>query len=374
MSSAEGREGYGEAQPKAASPVVSVIIPAYNAEATVGETLDSARAQSEPRIEILVVDDGSTDKTSEIVSAIAATDPRVRLICQANAGVAAARNAGLAEARGRFAAWLDADDLWHPTKLARQIAVFDAAPAPPAFVYTGYRLIDASDRVIPNPRTLADLSGETLCRQIATTYFTNVSSIMAPVALARACGGHDPGLRAAGIEGAEDLLFQLRLALRGPCGCVRAALVGYRMHGANMSRAVARAARSNARALELIRAEAPEVPEWVFRLGRARMVGFAFQTARAGDLFDATRQLGGLLRGQPGMTAAMLGRIALWLTASAAGRRPRDPDVGRTFRDTEPDAVPWEGPMLLSESDANRLARADTARASRIAAAPGEQD
>lgn len=344
-------------------PRVSVIIPAFNAEATLAETVRSVTAQTEERLEILVVDDGSTDGTAALAVALARSEPRLTLIRQVNAGVAAARNAGLARARGDYVAWLDADDLWRPTKIEKQLAVFAAAPTPLGFVYTGYRMIDAAGMVIRNPRTLADVSGATVGRQIATTYFTNVSSIMAPKVLARALGGHDTRLRDWGMEGAEDLLLQLRLALCASVGCVREALVGYRMHGANMSRAIGRAARSNEKALELIAQAAPDIPEWVFRQGRARMVGFAFQMARAGDARGGAALLARLTAGQPLAVAAMLLQIARWMAREAARLRPPDPEIGRAFAEADPASAPWEGHMLLSRRLRRRLERLDAARA-----------
>jgi UDP-glucose 4-epimerase len=344
-------------------PDVSVIIPAWNAEATLAETVGAQQRRPTRAIEIIIVDDGSTDRTGEIAEGLCAADQRISLVRQANGGVAAARNAGLARARGEWAAWLDADDLWHPDKIARQLAAARAAPKPPAFVYSGYRVIDEAGTVKPLPRTLVDLSGETLCRQIASTYFTNVSSLMAPVALARDCGGHDPLLRAEGLEGAEDLLLQLRLAMRGPALCVPEALVGYRMHGANMSRAISRAARSNLRVLELVAAEAPEVPPWVFRLGRARTSGFALQMMAAGSPAAGTTFLAGLARRDASLTLRMLTRAAGWVGASAMGRRPSDPGLGRPFVLADPRTVPFEGPMLLSPAELRRLEAADRERA-----------
>jgi hypothetical protein len=347
-------------------PLVSVIVPAYNAESTLAATLQSVSVQSHTRLEIIVVDDGSTDATTDLAESIRQTEPRITLIRQANAGVAAARNAGLALAKGEYVSWLDADDLWHPTKLAKQLEAIATAKVPLGFVYTGYRLIDTDGIVIRNPRTLADVSGATVCRQIATTYFTNVSSIMAPRALAQALGGHDPRLRTWGIEGAEDLLLQLRLALRAPAGCVREALVGYRMHGRNMSRSVARAARSNDKVLDLISEAVPEIPPWVLRQGRARMVGFALQIARAGDLRGGAAFLSHLAAGQPREVGAMLFRISGWLLHEAAGRRPVDPELGVRFEQADPMTVPWEGHMLLSHKLRLRLDNCDAF----VAAAP----
>src|SRR5579883_3127014 len=102
-------------------PLISVVIPAYNAARTIGATLRSVIDQTYPNIEIIVVDDGSTDGTAAIVRSVLAGEPRLRFVAQGNAGVAAARNAGAALARGDFIAPVDADDLWHPTKLAKQM-------------------------------------------------------------------------------------------------------------------------------------------------------------------------------------------------------------------------------------------------------------
>lgn len=341
------------------SKLVSVIVPAFNAAATLEATLQSVRAQTHSRLEIIVVDDGSTDTTAALVETLGRTEPRLTLIRQENAGVAAARNAGLARAQGDYVSWLDADDLWHPTKLAKQLDVFAASPIPLGFVYTGYRLIDAMGAVIHNPRTLADVSGTTVCRQIATTYFTNVSSLMAPRSLVQVMGGHDPRLRAWGIEGAEDLLLQLRLALQAPAGCVREALVGYRMHGRNMSRSVARAARSNDKVLNLIADAAPTIPPWVFRQARARMVGFALQIARGGDVRGGAAFLAHLASGQPREVAAMLVRISGWVLYEAARCRPVDPEIAVPFQEADPLTVPWEGHMLFSEKLRLRLDNCD---------------
>jgi glycosyltransferase involved in cell wall biosynthesis len=106
---------------------VSVLIPAHDAEATLLATLHSVQRQTFTDFEAIVVDDGSKDSTPDIAAALAATDARFRLVRQENAGVAKARNAALAIARGRWVAPLDADDLWHPEKLARQLRRFDSA-------------------------------------------------------------------------------------------------------------------------------------------------------------------------------------------------------------------------------------------------------
>ncbi len=102
------------------TPQVSVIVPAYNAEHTLDATLRSVRAQTERDLEVLVVDDGSTDATPDVVDAHAAVDPRVRrLDFGANRGRSAARNAAIEEAAGEWVAFVDADDLWPSDRLER---------------------------------------------------------------------------------------------------------------------------------------------------------------------------------------------------------------------------------------------------------------
>lgn len=106
------------------SPRVSVLIPTYNYGRFLSAALESVFAQTYTDYEVIVLDDGSTDDTAQVVAAY----PQVRYIYQENAGIAAARNRLLDEARGEFAAFLDADDLWLPEKLELQVAYLDAHP------------------------------------------------------------------------------------------------------------------------------------------------------------------------------------------------------------------------------------------------------
>jgi glycosyltransferase involved in cell wall biosynthesis len=95
-------------------PLVSVIIPAYNAENFIAKTLESVLSQTYQNIEVLVVDDGSTDTTAEIVKSFVQKDSRVSLLQQSNAGVAAARNLAIEKSKGEYIAPIDADDIWYP--------------------------------------------------------------------------------------------------------------------------------------------------------------------------------------------------------------------------------------------------------------------
>jgi len=118
--------------------VVSVVIPAYNAEKTLGLTLESVLAQSLDDVEVIVVDDGSTDGTAAVANGVGRP---VRCISMHNGGVSKARNTGIDAATGRYVAFLDADDLWEPSKLQLQVERLDADPVAGAS-YTGFKRVD----------------------------------------------------------------------------------------------------------------------------------------------------------------------------------------------------------------------------------------
>jgi len=120
-------------------PLVSVVIPAYNAARTVVSTVQTVLDQTVRDLEVVVVDDGSSDDTVEVARGI--DDPRVRVVARENGGAAAARNTGIAEAKGTWVAFLDSDDQWLPVKLERQLAYVDAHPDVHA-VQTGAYLVD----------------------------------------------------------------------------------------------------------------------------------------------------------------------------------------------------------------------------------------
>lgn len=105
---------------------VSVVIPAYNAEQYLRVALSSVISQTHRDLEVIVVDDGSTDRTGAVCREL--VDPRIRVVHQPNRGLAAARNTGIRQARGTYVAFLDADDLWHPDKLAHHARHLAAAP------------------------------------------------------------------------------------------------------------------------------------------------------------------------------------------------------------------------------------------------------
>ncbi|WP_298394715.1 glycosyltransferase family A protein [Sphingobium sp.] len=213
------------------NPIVSVIIPAYNAQATIAATIGSVQVQTLKDLEIVVVDDGSVDDTPGIVAQMCAADSRIHLVSQANAGVAAARNAAMARATGQFIATLDSDDIWHPEKLAVQVKALTEAPAHAGLAYCWYRRIDANDHVFPgssSPR----IEGPVLHQHLEWNFISNGSAPMIPADLARSIG-YDTLL----LQGCEDYMFQLRIAQTHRFLCIPAYLVGYRYRPDSLSRA-----------------------------------------------------------------------------------------------------------------------------------------
>lgn len=194
------------------TPAVSVVMPAYNAAACIARAVDSVLAQSWTDRELLVVDDGSSDGT---VAALAAYGDRVHVLTQTNAGPAAARNLGLREARGRYVAFLDADDWWLPAKLSRQVGLLDARPEI-GFCSTATRVV-TQDGAPAADWPCGGESGpllETLfVRSAAVSGST--SGVLARRALLLEAGGFDESLR-----GFEDPDLWIRLAARSGYACI----------------------------------------------------------------------------------------------------------------------------------------------------------
>jgi glycosyltransferase involved in cell wall biosynthesis len=213
---------------------VTVVIPAYNAARTIDETLRSARAQTHRNLEILVVDDGSNDETAAVVARHAALDNRVGLIFQANAGVAAARNRGIAEAKSDLIAPLDADDLWAPTKIEKQLQALTQCCGEPALVYTWYAIIDERGNVCRLDHRPDD-AGQVVRRMCRGNLIGNGSSPLIRKSAILEAGGYDSGLRSAHAQGCEDMLLYFRIAERHEFAVVREHLTGYRHHPETMS-------------------------------------------------------------------------------------------------------------------------------------------
>lgn len=222
-------------------PCVSVVLPVYNGEAYLAETLASVFAQTHGDFELIAVDDGSTDRTAAILALIA--DPRLKVVRQANRGLAASRNRGVAESGAGLIAFVDADDLWHPTKLAAQVAALGANPAAAlAYGWTDY--VDAGGRPIgEGSRTVA--CGRVLVPLLQRNFVASGSNPLLRRDAFEATGGFDESLAAA-----EDWDLWLRLAARYEFAGVAQVVVSYRVHAASMSARLLAQARATRLVLE----------------------------------------------------------------------------------------------------------------------------
>jgi glycosyltransferase involved in cell wall biosynthesis len=213
---------------------VAVIIPAYNAEATLDATLRSVRAQTHKTLEIVVVDDGSRDATGDIARAHAARDARVRVITHENAGVAAARNRGIAETTAELVAPVDADDLWAADKIERQLDALARGGPQVGLVYTWFAAINAEGLITDRSYRPTE-EGDVLARMCRGNLVGNASAALIRREALLEAGGYDSTLHARGAQGCEDLLLYYRIAARHRFALVPDYLTGYRVTAYNMS-------------------------------------------------------------------------------------------------------------------------------------------
>jgi glycosyltransferase involved in cell wall biosynthesis len=223
--------------------LVSVVIPAYNACSTIDETLRSVRSQSHSRLEIIVVDDGSSDSTVAIAQMHSDRDPRVKIIRQNNAGVAAARNAGWQSAQSDLIAFIDADDLWAPTKIERQLGAILSAGGKIGLVYSWYAMIDDRNRILVKAAPTF-FAGDVLENIFEGNFIGNGSAVLVRREALVAANGFESRLRAKGAQGCEDLMFYGRVAENFHFAVVPDYLIGYRYLPENMSSDFPRMLRS----------------------------------------------------------------------------------------------------------------------------------
>ena len=257
--------------------IVSVIIPAYNASSTIAEALRSAQTQTYSSLDIVVVDDGSQDDTAAIVTNIAREDPRIVLIQQPNAGVAAARNRSLAASKGGFIAPLDADDIWHCEKIERQMKRLIGAGSDTGLVYCWSADIDEQGLIVKYRLNLDRFEGQVYAALVLANFIGSSSVPLIRRNLLEEICGWDTDLRAKNAQGCEDWLLYLRLAERTKFAVTPAFLVGYRQIAGGMSRNISRMRRSFALVMTQARAAHPELPNALFRWSRAE---FGFYVAQ----------------------------------------------------------------------------------------------
>lgn len=209
-------------------PVVTVVIPAFNAERHIGEALESICAQTLRDVEVIVVDDGSSDGTVREVERFA-LDLDLTIVTQANAGPATARNNGIRHARTRYCAFLDSDDLMLPERLAAQAALLDRE-ADMGLVYTDLMTFDACGIIHRTRKAFSDPHAGMVLNRLLLDNFITTSTVMAPTARLIEAGLFGEARRIS-----EDFELWLRMAARWPVAFIDRPLVQYRRRPGSLS-------------------------------------------------------------------------------------------------------------------------------------------
>jgi glycosyltransferase involved in cell wall biosynthesis len=269
---------------------VSIVVPAYNAGAFIGETLESLSNQTFRDFEIVVVDDGSTDDTADQVERMAAAAPlagHLQLIRQANGGPSSARNRGIAAARGAYVGFLDADDRWHPTKIARQVALMDEDDALD-LTCSWWRVIDESGQDTGRrggpPSTRISLRDLVLDNIIGTT-----SNVIVRRRSLASTGGFEDSL-----SYCEDYDLWLRIARSDAANmaCVIEPLVDRRVREAQLTKNWSRMDHGWREVMARFRQTDAGLPAALLRQSEARHDRYiAYLAYEAGDFAAARRHM-----------------------------------------------------------------------------------
>ena len=214
--------------------LVSVIIPAFNAAKYIRQTLNSALTQTYQELEVIVVDDGSSDATGSIVEEFVKKDARVQLVKQCNAGVGAARNTAIRMARGRYIAPLDADDVWFPEKLEKQVACMEQYGEETGLVYC-WSIRVKEDGEFEGVQYGNTAEGRLRHAMVLRNFVDNASvPLFRMTALARV-GLYLTRAEQGGAQGCEDWDLSMRIAETYSIGVVPEYLLAYRQSGSSMS-------------------------------------------------------------------------------------------------------------------------------------------
>lgn len=212
------------------APKVSVVIPAYNAMRYLPQTVRSVLEQTFKDFELLIVDDGSTDDFCDWAGRL--SDKRIRVLQQKNLGAGAARNAGLLKARGRYVAFLDADDIWLPTKLEKQVADLEARPEV-GLTHTSISYIDAQGNKFRKDLK-AHGRGDVWRHIVSFNPYYLVHCGSTPL-IRRECFDV-VGTFNTELKFSQDWEMWIRIARRYDFSVIQEPLVLYRRHGQNMSK------------------------------------------------------------------------------------------------------------------------------------------
>lgn len=230
------------APPSTSNNGVTVVIPAYNYARFLPDALASALAQNYSPLEIIVVDDGSTDETPSLLASY--TDPRLRVIRKVNEGLSAARNTGIREAIHPFIAFLDADDRWADGFLCTVMERFRELPEEFAIVATGSQRMTGNGQLVEKPRSIISPPTVLTARHLILLNRMFPSAVVVRKSAFTQCGYFDQTLRSS-----EDRDMWIRITTQFRATHIDETLVHIRRHGENMSRHSARMRKNTATTL-----------------------------------------------------------------------------------------------------------------------------
>lgn len=239
----------------ASEPLVSVVIPTHNRASLLQRAVDSVLSQSYGNLELIVVDDASSDDTPSVVASH--DDDRVRYLSHAECrGGSAARNTGIRAGRGEFVGFLDDDDAWLSGKLARQVqAVGEADLTPAPVVYTGLAYLDAAGQHIRTVRP--QKQGQILPDLLYGNYVGSASAVLAPRDAVVECGGFDERL-----QSCQDWDLWIRLAMQCRYVAIPEPLVEHYVHGERIDTNLAAQVQGRLRLLDKLNPHLENVSWW----------------------------------------------------------------------------------------------------------------
>lgn len=244
-------------------PLISVIIPCYNGAQYISEALDSVLRQRYPKVEIIVVDDGSTDRSAEILTGYG---DKITVVSQANAGLPAARNSGIAVAQGEFYGFLDADDCWGESFLAELHAAAQREDA--GIAYCGWQNVGLpGTRGEPFVPPDYEHDPDKQVKLIQGVRWP-VHAALVRASVCKAVGGFNPELRSC-----EDFAFWIRTATKNKLVLVPKVLAFYRHHGDQMTSNRLRIVAHHFRVQREFLAENPDIAH---KLGREKVAALVF--------------------------------------------------------------------------------------------------
>lgn len=243
-------------------PLISVIIPAYNASQTIRETIETVFKQSFSDFELIVINDGSQDKTLDVLASI--RDPRLKVFSYTNAGVSASRNRGLSHARGEFIAFLDADDLWTQDKLEAQLAALQENPQA-AVAYSWTNIIDETGQFLRSG-VHNSISGDVYEELLLNNFLQSGSNPMIRRQALCEVGGFDESLAYS-----EDREMWLRLAVRYNFIAVPSVQILYRRSASSAS---ANFSKMEAGCLQVIERAFAQAPKSLQHLRKRSIANF----------------------------------------------------------------------------------------------------